>query len=343
MKRILAVLLSLMLLVGCSSGGGSTNVESKNNAGNNTAKNTTENGDADKQLKIGIIQFMDHVSLDQARIGFEDTIKNSGINAEIVYKNANGEIALTSQIPQSLKDCDLIYAIATPAVQGAQNVITDKPIIFSAVTDPVGAGLVKSIENPEGNISGVSDYINPKSQIEDFLKIYPDVKTFGVMYNTGEQNSEVQIEDLKNVLAELRLNEPVVVGVNNINDIGQAINSMVRKVDAVFAITDNMVASAAPVIAPVLVENKIPSLSIEEGQVSKGLLISQGISYYEQGEVAANMALKILVDGADVSKTPVEYTKKIIKKINKDTAEGLGLDLTSPELSDAELLDTVSE
>ncbi|WBW50293.1 ABC transporter substrate-binding protein [Peptoniphilus equinus] len=303
---------ALSILVGCSS--------NTHNAG------TQETPAADATVKIGILQYMDHVSLEAAKEGFVEELKAKGIDAEIIEQSANGDMALTNTMATSMQSekVDLVYAIATPTAQAAKNTIHDVPIVFSAVTDPVGAQLVESIETPGGNVTGVSDYVSSASQIDAFLKIYPDVKTFGVIYNTSEQNSMVQVEELEANLKErgLALEK---VGVNTINDIPQVIATLAPKIDAMFAVTDNMVANAAPIISQTLIEKQIPSLASEEGQVKNGLLMSEGINYKEQGKQAADMAVEIL-NGTDPASMSVQYNKVNTKTVNETTAKALGID-----------------
>lgn len=326
MKKVLVVLM-MLLLVGCS---GANKTADSANTTNNTA-----NSQSTDKVKIGIIQFMDHVSLDAAREGFVAQLGESGIDAEIVVQSANGDMSMTNTIAQSLKaeGVDLIYAIATPAAQAAKNTITDIPIVFSAVTDPVGAELVESFEKPSSNVTGVSDYVSSDSQIDEFLQVFPDVKTFGVIYNTSEQNSLVQIEELKNNLSKRGI-ALETVGVSAVNDIPQAIASLAPKIDALFALTDNLVANAAPVVSEALIKNNIPSLSAEEGQVKNGLLMSEGVNYEEQGKQAGRMAVKIL-NGEKPENIAVELNEINNKLVNETTADALGVDLTNPELADA--------
>lgn len=333
MKKLLVVMM-MLLLVGCGSGkNNKVESEEKANTANVSAEKTEESGE---KVKVGIIQFMDHVSLDAAREGFVAQLEESGIDAEIIVQSANGDMSLTNTIAQSLKaeGVDLIYAVATPAAQAAKNTVTDIPIVFSAVTDPVGAELVESFENPGANVTGVSDYVSSESQIDEFLKIFPDVKTFGVIYNTSEQNSLVQIEELKSNLSHRGI-ELETVGVSAVNDIPQAIASISTKIDALFALTDNLVANAAPIVSDSLIKNNIPSLSAEEGQVKNGLLMSEGVNYEQQGKQAGRMAVRIL-NGEQASSIPVELNEINTKLVNETTAKALGVDLNSEELSDAE-------
>ncbi|MBM7550138.1 ABC transporter substrate-binding protein [Peptoniphilus gorbachii] len=291
----------------------------------------------DGKIKIGAIQYIEHVSLDNALKGFEDRLKEEGIEAEVEVENLQGDQALTTTAPKKFEgdDYKLVYAISTPAAQGAKTALPNKNIVYSAVTDPVEAGL---IEGPDKitNITGVNDAVSAKNQIESFLKIYPDIKTIGTIFSTNEANSKVQVEALENACKELGL-KLETVGINNINDIGQALSTLTGKIDAYYALTDNTVASAGPIVAESLLKEKIPSLSAEEGQVSKGLLMSEGVDYYEHGRQAADLAIKIL-KGEDIKNIHAEDNKASKKKVNGKTAEALGLDLNNENLKDAEIL-----
>ncbi len=342
MKRILILLVMMLSLVGCQ-GNNAAKDTAEENAAQNTTQNTAnattaETEESSDTVKIGVLKFIDHVSLDAAKEGFLEKLDEEGIKIELVDLSANGDISLITTLAEKLKgeEVDLIYAIATPSAQGVKNVITDTPIVFSAVTDPVGAGLVKDAAAPEGNITGVSDYVDPSGQIDEFLKLYPDVKTFGVLYSTSEQNSQVQVEELEKTLNEKGLSLEKV-GVNNVNDITQAIASLAGKIDALFALTDNLVANAAPIVSENLLQNNIPSLSSEEGQVKEGLLMSEGVNYKAQGAQTADMAIKIL-KGEEIKNLPVEENKVNTKLVNGETAERLGLDLSNPIFEGAEII-----
>lgn len=291
----------------------------------------------DGKIKIGAIQYIEHVSLDNALKGFEDRLKEEGIEAEVEVENLQGDQALTTTAPKKFEgeDYKLVYAISTPAAQGAKTALPNKNIIYSAVTDPVEAGLIEAPDKIT-NITGVNDAVSAKAQIESFLKIYPDIKTIGTIFSTNEANSKVQVEALEKACGELGL-KLESVGINNINDIGQALSTLTGKIDAYYALTDNTVASAGPIVAEHLLKDKVPSISAEEGQVSKGLLMSEGVDYYEHGRQAADLAIKIL-KGEDIKSLHAEDNKTSKKKVNGKTAEALGLDLNNENLKDAEIL-----
>lgn len=296
----------------------------------------TEKGSGEK-IKIGAIQYIEHVSLDNALKGFQDRLKEEGLDVEVDVENLQGDQALATTAPKKFQgdEYKLVYAISTPAAQGAKTALPNKKIIYSAVTDPVEAGLIESPDKIT-NITGVNDAVSAKDQLESFLKIYPNVKTIGTIFSTNEVNSKIQVENLEKACDELGL-KLESVGINNINDIGQALSTLTEKIDAYYALTDNTVASAGPVLAENLLKDKIPSLSAEEGQVSKGLLMSEGVDYYEHGRQAGEMAIKIL-KGEDIKNIHAEDNKTSKKKINEKTAEALGLDLSNENLKDAEIL-----
>ncbi|WP_353093326.1 ABC transporter substrate-binding protein [Tissierella praeacuta] len=318
-KLISLAAVSIMVLSGCSS-----NSKNVSNASNG------------KTFKIGISQLSDHPALDDARRGFEDGLKELGVDAEIDYQNAQGDIPTTVNISQKfLKDeVDLIYAIATPAVQSAKQATKDIPILFSAVTDPVKSEIVEDWNNVGGNITGTSDMAPTASQLKMFKEINPNIKTIGILYNTNEANSEIQIEEVKN-LAPTEGLEVVTIGVNNINELPQAVDSLLNKVDAVYALSDNLIASSVELLSRKLIDKKIISVCAEETQVKGGILITNGLSYYELGKQTAKMAKEILVDKKDISTIPVGVADKTITTVNIKTLESLELDKNLPIFKDA--------
>ena len=326
-RRVFVLVLLSLFLVSCSGNKNEKPVEE-------TAK---ESGEGAK--KIGVIQIADHIALERARKGFEDEIKNTNPDVEIISKNANGDLTVVPSIIKSFQDkkVDLIYAIATPAAQGAKNGEKEIPIIFNAVTDPESADLLKNLEEPEGNITGVSDYFSIEAQLEEMISIFPDIKNVGVMFSTNEANSKFQIEELKKAATGFGLNV-VEVGVNNINDVSTAIKTIEPKIDIFMAITDNTVSSASTIIAESLKAAKIPSFASEEGPVENGILISAGVDYVDLGKKAAGMASEIL-GGKKVSEVPVVFSTDTRKVVNKKTADALGLSEDDNLMKDAKVVE----
>ena len=318
-KLITLVVLSMFLLVGCN----------ENNSG-------VSQLDGEKKFKIGINQLTEHPALDDARRGFEDGLKELGINAKINYQNAQGDIPTATTISQKfVKDeVDLIYAIATPAAQSAKQATKDIPILFSAVTDPVAAQLIDSMENPGGNITGTSDESPMDKQLQLFKDLDKNINKIGIIYNTSEPNSQVQVEIAKELAPSLGL-EIIPIGISNINDIPQTVDSMIKKVDGIYTITDNMVASAINVVSDKAINNKIITVGAEDSHVSGGILITDGISYYELGKQTARMAKEILVDGKSPANIPAETASNTKKVFNEKTLEVLKIDKNNKVFNDA--------
>ena len=293
--------------------------------GTNTTKEVTSSGDP--VYTIGINQLAEHPALDDARKGFEDGLKELGLNAEIVYQNAQGDIPNTVMIAQKfVKDeVDLIYAIATPAVQSTKQVTSDIPILFSAVTDPVKSEIVDDWDNVGGNITGTSDLADTSAQLKMFKEIDPSIKTIGILYNTGESNSTIQINEVEK-LAPAEGLEVVTVGASNVNELPQAIDSLFNKIDALYILSDSMVAGAVELVSSKLIEYNLISVSTEETQVGGGILVTNGLSYYELGKQTAQMAKEILVDKKDISTIPVGLAEKTVTTVNEKTLQALNLD-----------------
>lgn len=313
LKKLLGLGLTCLLLASC---GGASNDK------------------IEGELTIGIVQVADHPALDAAREGFIEKLDSENINYKLIDQRANGDLSLIPQFASDMKNkkADLIYTIGTPAAQGVANTIKDKPILYAAVTDPEGAGLTGE------NITGVSDYVETGKLIDDFLKLYPETKTFGTMYNTNEQNSNVQVEALEKALKErgLKLEKQ---GVSSINDIPQAITSLKSKIDAMVTVTDNVVVNAMPVISEALAKDKIPSIAYDEGSVRNGALISEGVNYKKLGNQAGAMAVEILKNNKSIKDLPYEKADSLTTLVNTDTARTLGLGLENEIIKNAEKID----
>ncbi|WP_062551444.1 ABC transporter substrate-binding protein [Peptoniphilus phoceensis] len=326
-RKLFILLIMSLVLVACGKNGNDEAVKEEAARETSTAK------------KVGVVQIADHIALERARKGFEEELKKTNPDVEIISKNANGDLTVVPSIIKSFQDknVDLIYAIATPAAQGAKNGEKEIPIIFNAVTDPESADLLKNLEEPEGNITGVSDYFSISAQLEEMLNIFPDIKNVGVMFSTNEANSKFQVEELKKAAEGFGLNV-VEVGVNNINDVSTSIKTIEPKIDIFMAITDNTVSSASSIIAESLKAAKIPSFASEEGPVENGILISAGVDYLDLGKKAAGMASEIL-GGKKVSEVPVLFSTETRKVVNKKTAEALGLADDEKLMEDAKVVE----
>ena len=289
---------------------------------------------ADGKLKIGIIQLVEHVALDQSYQGFVDGLKEAGYedgkNIVIDYQNAQGEQVNCVTIAEKLVNdrSDLILAIATPAAQAVANLTSTIPVLVTAVTDPESAKLVKSNAKPDTNVSGTSDLTPCAAQMDLLKKIVPNAKKVGMLYCSSEQNSHFQIALAKEACAKLGL-ECVDGTVSNSNEIQQVTQSLCGKVDAIYAPTDNMIAAGMATVAQVAIENKIPVIVGESGMCTAGGLATYGINYYELGKQTAKMAVEILKDGKKPADMPIQYLEKCDLSVNEDTAKAIGI--TIPE------------
>lgn len=282
--------------------------------------------------KIGIVQIVEHPSLDEIRTAMVDQLKADGYGDDkisIDYQNAQGDMNTVNSICQKFvgDKVDLIIAIATPSAQGAAAATKDIPILFAAVSDPKGAGLVENFDKPEGNITGTADVV-PVDQIFDMaLEIKPEIKTFGFIYNLSEANSVTNI-DLAKQYCEAKGIEFIEASVNNAGEVQQAAQSLVGRVDAVFAPNDNTVASAMPTLSQVCIDAKLPAFVGADSMVNDGGFASVSVQYTSLGQENAKMAEKIL-SGTKVSEIPVLVVDKYVTVFNEETAAAIGIDVSN--------------
>lgn len=312
---VTAGLLSALLLAGCGS------TEDGKSGGEGSSK--------DKTYKIGFTQFVEHPSLDEASKGFKQALKDKGVDVEYDEKNAQNDQNNTATIASNFvsQGVDLIFANATPSALAALNATKDIPIVFTSVTDPVGAELVSSMESPGGNVTGTSD-ANPDA-IPSTVKFIADemkAKKIGTIYNTGEQNSVVQVKDMKKAAKESGV-EVVDAPVSTSAEVKQAAESLIGKVDALYIITDNTVVSALESVVMVANEKDIPLFVGELDSVKRGGFAAYGFNYYDIGYQAGEMAAQILKDGKKPSEIPVQFPEKVELEINEKAAKEMGIEV----------------
>lgn len=309
---------------------GTTAAQSSEKASEATTTAAAKTADG-KQYKIGVLQLVQHTALDASNKGFIKALDDAGLNYTVDQQNASGDQPTCQTIASKLVNDgdDLILAIATPAAQAVAGATSEIPVLITAVTDPAASDLVESNEAPGGNITGTSDLTPVKEQISLLKKILPDAKTVGVIYCTAESNSEIQAKMAKEAI-EAEGMTAVDYTVSSSNEIQTVVTSMVGKVDAIYAPTDNTIAAGMTTVAMIANENKIPTICGEEGMVKAGGLATYGIDYYELGYLTGKQAVKILTEGADVSKMPIEYLplEKCKLSVNEETAKTLGIDLS---------------
>ena len=296
-----------------------------------------------EKVSIGISQLVQHPALDSATEGFKQAFIDAGYvegeTVEFDVQNANGEQATAVTIAQTFatSDNDLVLAVATPAAQAAAQAITDKPVLFTAVTDAVQAELVESNEEPGANLTGTSDMAPLEDQLKMIKEIVPDAKKVGIVYASGEVNSEVQVKAAEEAATGLDL-EIVTKTVTTANDIAQATEAL-GDVDAIYVPTDNMVVAGIASLVQVAEEKQIPVIGAESGTVEGGAIATLGIDYTELGKQTGEMAIKILQDGEDPAAMPVEFAKEFSYVVNPAAAERMGVEIPASILDEAETVE----
>ncbi|MFC3928474.1 ABC transporter substrate-binding protein [Streptococcus caprae] len=279
-------------------------------------------------LKVGIIQYAEHDALTSAREGFLAALEEAGYkqgeNLTVDYQNAQGDQAnLQTMVDQLARQNDVNFAIATPAAQALINVDSETPSVFTAVTDPVEAGLVDSLKSPGGNMTGSVDANDVEGQIDMLLKVLPDAKTVGIFYNSSEVNSEVQAKQAQKALEAVG-RKVVIKTATSSNDVQQVITSLAGQVDAIYFPTDNTVASTASTIGEILKEKKVPAMG-SDGAVLEAVLFTYGVDYYAIGQQAGQLAAQIL-DGKEPADLAVKTPDTGAVAVNKEMAQALGID-----------------
>ncbi len=292
-----------------------------------------------KVIRIGIVQIVEHPSLNTIREAFIEQLASKGFkeggNIKIDYQNAQGEQTNLNTICQKFvaDKCNLIVAIATPSAQAAANITQDIPVLFSACTDPIGSGLVTSLEKPGGNVTGTSDAVSAEKIMELAKRITPDIKKVGALYNSSETNSISVVNNLKEYAAKNGM-EVIEGTVTNSSEVQQVTQSLADQVDAIFSPIDNTIALAMPIVAQVTESTKTPMYVGADSMVNDGGLATYGINYTSLGQETANMAVEIL-NGKNPGDMPVRTISDVEIYVNAATAEAIGITIPSDVLSEA--------
>lgn len=327
MKKLVSILLALALalagLTGCAGG-------AQNSA-------STAASGAETVYKVGILQFVQHPSLDEITATVDARLQQlaaqNGVRIEVEIQNAQGDMtnitAIANQFAADKKD--LVVAVATPAAQGAAAVLekTEIPLVFSAVTDPVAAGLVSSMDAPGGNITGTSDAIPVENIFALAHTLTPDAEKFGLLYCTNEVNSLTVIKEAEAYCDANGLSyeeSAVTAGA----EVPMASQILLSKVDAVFIPIDNTVATAMSAVAAEAVKAGKPVYVAADSMVADGGLASVGVNYVNLGNQTADMAYRVLT-GADPAVMPVEVLTECNIVINQTTADAIGVDFSAIE------------
>lgn len=319
LSLVMAVLVAATMLAGCGNG-------------------SSEEGEV---INIGIIQQLQHGSLDDAREGFIDGLKEAGYvdgeNIKINYQNASNDLTTCQQICSVFADegTDMVLAIATNAAQSAvqQFQDTDVPVLFTAVTDPVDAKLVESNEAPGKNVTGTSDMPVIADQIAVIKDVLPDAKNLAILYSSSESNSEIQANQAKAAAEDLGMTVTIATSSSS-NDIAQVVESVAGTVDAIYIPSDNAFASAMSTVNGVATQYQLPVFCAVEDMIKEGGIATTAVDYYELGKQTAAQAVRIL-KGEKASDIPIETQKEFALVVNETFAKSVGVEIPAAILEKA--------
>lgn len=293
-----------------------------------------------KDILITVNQYVYHPNLEKTYNGIQDVVNDwassNGKTIKYDFQVANGDVSIATQIAQQqvLKNPNLILALATPSAQASQKATKTIPIIFGSVTDPVKAGLVKSIEEPGANITGSSDQWPYEEQFKFLRATLPNAKKIGIILNPGESNTEASMKIIRSIIGKYNF-EIVEAPVASTTEIFSAANSLVGKCDIFFAPADNTVLSGLEAFVKVSRTNNIPLFVGDEGSVEKGGIAAFGIDYFELGKETGRLVIDVL-EGKDVSKIPVQIGSSGKLIVNKEALEFFKINIPQEYMNNIE-------
>ena len=305
---------------------------------------TANDSKEQQQVKIGILQTTSHPALDAITEGSIDGLEENGFidgeNAEIILQNAQGDQNLMNTMAQSLVEqgADLLVGIGTPASQALANATADIPIIMGAVSDPVGAGLVETEENPGKNITGVKNEAPVDAQLAMMAEILPEAEEIGLLYSSGEDNSKAEGERAEKAIEAMGLT-PITYTVSSTNEIQQTVAAMAREVDVIYLPTDNTIASAFDTVVSEANRHGIPLIPTVDTMIQQGGLATVGINQTSMGFEAGRMGAEVL-QGQDPGKLPVFVLSEGEKLLNRQQADLLSIEIPQSVLEKATIIQT---
>ena len=291
---------------------------------------------------VAVTAIVDHPALDAVRKGVEDELKEqgwqAGKNLKYQYQSAQGNAATAGQIVRKFigDKVDVIVAIATPSAQAAAAATSSVPIVFSAVTDPVAAKLVKDNKAPGGNVTGVSDRLPLAPQVDLMLKVVPAARRVGIVYSPGEVNSTILIKELKETLAQRGM-ALVSAAAPRTVDVPGATKSLVGKVDLIYSSTDNNVVSAYESMVRVAAEAKLPMIAADTSSIKRGAVAALGMNYYDMGRQTGKMVVRIL-KGEKPGSIAVEEGHTTMLELNAKAAREQGATLSPALLKEGKVI-----
>lgn len=294
---------------------------------------------APAKVAIGISKIVTHPALDAVEQGIQDEFAEQKVEATFDLQSANGDMSTATSIANKFKNDNVTMAIgiATPTAQALAQVITDRPVLFTAVTDPVSAKLVESFDKGGATITGISDMTPVKEQIAFLVKLSPKIKRIGHVYSSGEANAQVLADVAKAACDELGL-EFVPTTVANSAEVKSAAQAIASRVDAFYVSTDNTVVSALPALVEVATSVKAPVMSADPSSAAGSpVLAAWGFDYYKMGRATGKLAIEI-IKGAKTADIPTRYMtdpKDVELVLNVDAAKALGIEIPADLLAQA--------
>ena len=288
---------------------------------------------------VSVTAIVDHPALDSVRKGVEDELKaagwEQGKNLKYQYQSAQGNTATAGQIAKKFvgDKSDVIVAIATPSAQAAVAATKSIPVVFTAVTDPVAAKLVKSLKPSGANVTGVSDALPLSQQVDLLLKIKPGAKRVGMVYSPGEVNSTIVAKELKAELAKRGMTLVEAAAARTV-DVASAAKSLVGKVDVIYTSTDNNVVSTYESMVRVAADAKIALVAADTDSVKRGAVAALGMNYYDMGRQTGKMVTRIL-KGEKAGAIATEIGLKTTLMLNQSAAHQQGVVLSDALLKEA--------
>lgn len=293
-----------------------------------------------ESFSIGIAQPVAHPSLDATREGFKEVFEEAGADVDWEEQNAQGDASTEATIAAQLAGGghDLIATIATSQSQQVATATQggETPVLFMVITDPEAAGLVESWDEPGGHMTGTSDLNPVDEQLRLITEIDPTVQTIGVLYASGETNSQVQVDLAEEAAEDLGL-EIRPATVTNSAEVQQGVESL-EDVDALWIPTDNVVVSALESVVQFGQQQEIPLFSADVDSVERGAVATYGVDHHAIGRQSGEMALRILLEGEDPATMPVETAEEHELHVNPEAAESMGLEIPDDVLESADVV-----
>lgn len=341
-KKTITAIMSLSMVLSMAACGGTAESAAPAEASNVAAAT----------YKVGIVKFVDDASLDQIQQAICDQLDKRGAELGVTFdyqnylKNGQADATTLNQIASDLiaDEVDVIVPIATPAAQIMQAATEDNqiPVVFSAVSDPVGAGLVASLDAPGSNITGTSDALNTEALIDLVLAADPDIKTLGLLYDQSQDSSHAAIASARAYCETKGISVVEKTGTTN-DEISMAVDALIASgVEAVFTPTDNSVMTAELAIYEKFIEAGIPHYAGADSFALNGAFCGYGVNYVTLGTATADMIVEILVNGADPAAMAVAIMSNGIATVNSETAQAIGLDYSMFSGMCEELKETVT-